>query len=252
MTSIEACVANGVLVRAPLDGVSYAGFVDPSGGSSNSMTLSVAHNENGHIILDCIVERKPPFSPDSVVSEFAETLRTYRISTVIGDRYAGEWPRERFAVRGVTYKSADMTRSELYLAFLPLLNSGRLDLLDNQRMIAQFVGLERRVSSSGRDSVNHSVGAHDDVSNSVAGAIVAAQGRTEPGFLTYMRAEVGFALQPAADRRLVKIRAPENISHVQLASGRHLGVPADRVIEVSEDDAKPLIAWSKFERVSLQ
>jgi hypothetical protein len=249
--SIEACVASGVLVRAPLDGVSYAGFVDPSGGSSDSMTLSVAHNENGHIILDCIVERKPPFSPDSVVSEFAETLRTYRILTVIGDRYAGEWPRERFAVRGVTYKPADMTRSELYLAFLPLLNSGRLDLLDNQRMIAQFVGLERRVSSSGRDSVNHTVGSHDDVSNCVAGAIVAAQGRTEPGFLTYMRAEVGFALQPAADRRQVKLRVPPNISHIQTMSGRHLGVPVDRIIDVSEDDAAPLVAQSKFERVSI-
>ena len=32
--AIEACVANGVTVRAPLEGVTYFGFCDPSGGSN--------------------------------------------------------------------------------------------------------------------------------------------------------------------------------------------------------------------------
>jgi hypothetical protein len=68
-----------------------------------------------------------------------------------------------------------MNRSELYLAFLPLLNSGRVDLLDNARMVAQFVGLERRSSRAGRDTVDHAPGAHDDVANAVAGALVTKQ-----------------------------------------------------------------------------
>ena len=63
-----------------------------------------------------------------------------------------------------------MNRSELYLAFLPLLNSGRLDLLDNARMVAQLVGLERRTARSGKDSVDHAPGGHDDIANAVAGA----------------------------------------------------------------------------------
>jgi hypothetical protein len=174
--AIEACVAAGVTVHAPLDGVTYFGFVDPSGGSSDSMTLAIAHNERGRVVLDCIVERKAPFSPDSVVGEFAATLESYRISTVVGDRYAGEWPRERFSVHGVTYRPADMNRSELYLAFLPLVNSGRLDLLDNARVIAQFVGLERRTARSGKDSVDHAPGGHDDIANAVAGAASLALG----------------------------------------------------------------------------
>jgi hypothetical protein len=149
--AIESCVAPGVMVRAPLEGVTYFGFCDPSGGSSDSMTMAVAHNESGRVVLDCIGERKAPFSPDSVVSEFADTLKAYRISTVVGDRYAGEWPRERFAAHGVTYRVADLNRSELYLAFLPLVNSGRVDLLDSSRMVAQFVGLERRTSRAGKD-----------------------------------------------------------------------------------------------------
>ena len=167
--AIEACVATGVLVRAPIEGVTYFGFVDPSGGSSDSMTMAVAHNEGGRVVLDCIGERKAPFSPDSVVSEFAETLKSYRISTVVGDRYAGAWPRERFSVHGVIYRTADLNRGELYLAFLPLVNSGRVDLLDSTRMVAQFVGLERRTSRGGKDFVDHAPGAHDDIANAVAG-----------------------------------------------------------------------------------
>ena len=172
--AIEACVATGVMVRAPIDGVTYFGFVDPSGGSSDSMTMAVAHNETGRVVLDCIGERKAPFSPDSVVSEFAETLKAYRIATVVGDRYAGEWPRERFSVHGIAYRTAELNRSELYLAFLPLVNSGRVDLLDSSRMVAQFVGLERRTSRAGKDSVDHAPGAHDDVSNSIAGVAALA------------------------------------------------------------------------------
>ena len=69
--------------------------------------MAVAHNEGGRVVLDCIGERKAPFSPDSVVSEFSETLKAYRIATVVGDRYAGEWPRERFSVHGITYRTAE-------------------------------------------------------------------------------------------------------------------------------------------------
>jgi hypothetical protein len=171
---IEACVASGVTVHAPLDGVTYFGFVDPSGGSSDSMTMAIGHNERGRVVLDCLAERKAPFSPDSVVSEFVETLKCYRISTVTGDRYAREWPRERFSVHGVTYRPAELNRSELYLAFLPLVNSGRVDLLDHQKMVTQFVGLERRTSRAGKDSVDHAPGGHDDIANSVAGVAALA------------------------------------------------------------------------------
>jgi hypothetical protein len=167
--AIEACVAKGVSVRSPLPGVRYFGFADPSGGSNDAMTLAIGHREGERVVLDCVVERRAPFSPDSVVTEFAGTLKVYRCSTVTGDRYAGEWPSERFQVHGIRYEPAELNRSELYLAFLPLVNSGRVELLDNPRMVTQFVGLERRTSRAGRDTVDHAPGAHDDVANSVAG-----------------------------------------------------------------------------------
>jgi hypothetical protein len=172
--AIDACVENGVTVRAPIDGVTYVGFVDPSGGSSDSMTLAIAHNDAGRVVLDCVAERKAPFAPDSVVIEFSALLKSYRVTTVTGDRYAGEWPRERFHVHGITYRPAEMNRSELYLAFLPLVNSGGVDLLDNARMLSQFINLERRVARSGKDRIDHPPGAHDDIANSAAGAAVLA------------------------------------------------------------------------------
>jgi hypothetical protein len=55
---------------------------------------------------------------------------------------------------------------------LPLINSGGVDLLDNDRLKTQLLGLERRTSRAGRDSIDHSPGGHDDIANAVAGAIV--------------------------------------------------------------------------------
>jgi hypothetical protein len=172
--AVEACVTRGVVARAPLNGVAYVAAVDPSGGASDSMTMAIAHNEGGRVIVDCVVERRPPFSPESVTKEFAETLKAYRISTVRGDRYAGEWPRERFQTHGIAYWPADLNRSEAYLAFLPLVSSGRVDLVDNQRVVNQFAALERRTGRNGKDSVDHKRGQHEDLANAVALAAVLA------------------------------------------------------------------------------
>ena len=38
----------------------------------------------------------------------------------------------------------------------------------------QFTSLERRISRGGRDSIDHPPGAHDDIANAVAGALVIA------------------------------------------------------------------------------
>ena len=36
--------------------------------------------------------RKPPFSPEQVVEEFAKIVRSYPCTKIYGDRYGGEWP----------------------------------------------------------------------------------------------------------------------------------------------------------------
>ena len=135
------------------------------------MTLAIAHKEGNTVILDMVRERRPPFSPEAVVEEFANELKNYRITTVAGDRYAGEWPRERFRLHGVNYEVADKSKSELYVALLPSVNSRAVDLLDDDRLVNQLVCLERRTARGGRDSVDHPRGTHDDLANAAAGAV---------------------------------------------------------------------------------
>ena len=70
-------------------------------------------------VLDAIRERRPPFSPEDVVREFAALLKSYRITEVQGDRYAGEWPCERFREHGFTYETAAKPKSDLYRDYCP-------------------------------------------------------------------------------------------------------------------------------------
>jgi len=172
--AVEACVSHGVFERAPVADVRYFGFLDPSGGSSDSMTMAIAHVEQGVAVLDLVREIRPPFSPESVVAEFSGVLKGYGVGTVRSDRYGGEWPRERLKVHGIECLPAGKPKSEIYLALLPAINSRRCDLLDNARLISQLCGLERRVARGGRDSIDHRPGAFDDVVNACAGALLLA------------------------------------------------------------------------------
>ena len=183
--AVGAVVVPGRYELPRVSEVRYFGFVDPSGGSQDSMTLAIAHNEKGTAVLDAVREHKPPFSPEAVASEFAEVLKAYRLSTVTGDRYGGEWPREQFRKRGIEYKPADKPKSELYLELLPAINSGKVELLDNTRLLAQLRSLERRTSRIGRDTVDHGPGGHDDLANAAAGALVGAMARPRVPFMVF-------------------------------------------------------------------
>jgi hypothetical protein len=179
---INACTFLGRFELPPISTLNYSAFVDPSGGSADSMTLAIAHPENGGAVLDAVREVKPPLSPESVVMEFAALMKSYRIRDVTGDRYAGEWPRERFREHGIEYKLSEKPKSDLYRDILPALNSGKIELLDIPRLSAQLCGLERRTARGGRDSIDHPPGAHDDVANAAAGALLLAGGGRGPDY----------------------------------------------------------------------
>ncbi len=168
---VEACTVPGRHELPRLADVSYKAFCDPSGGSSDSMTLTIAHREGDRVILDCVRERRAPFNPDDVTREFSETLKSFGLCRVRGDRYAGEWPKARFEAHGISYEAEERPKSVLYGMLLPALNSGKVELLDLPKMAAQLVGLERRTSRGGKDSIDHAPGAHDDIANAVAGVV---------------------------------------------------------------------------------
>jgi hypothetical protein len=127
----------------------YTAFTDAAGGTgSDSFTLAVAHKEGDKIILDVLRERKPRFVPANVVAEFCELLRSYRIAEVTGDRFSGGWCASEFKRHDIKYKASEKSKSELYLAALPLMLSGRAVLLDDATLRRQFSELERHNSVS--------------------------------------------------------------------------------------------------------
>jgi hypothetical protein len=167
---IEACIDKGVYERPYDKRNKYSAFCDPSGGSSDSFSLAIAHMESESVVIDCLREWKAPFSPPAIVAELAGVLRSYNLSRVTGDKYAAMWVVEAFRSVGIGYEHSTLTRSECYLNLLPSLNSRKISLLDNQRSVNQLANLERRTARSGKDSIDHPPGGHDDLANSLAGA----------------------------------------------------------------------------------
>lgn len=190
--TLDACIVTGVTERPPRRG-GYVAFVDPSGGSIDSMVLAIARQERRteedgtsvqKAVLCFLHEVEAPFDPSDAVKRLKQDLRRYGVTSIVGDAYAGQWPRSRFAAtdakakeKRVRYEVSDLNRSELYLELLPMMNAGEVELLDNATLKSQLNALERRTSRAGRDSVDHPPGGHDDVANAAAGALLVAAGR---------------------------------------------------------------------------
>jgi hypothetical protein len=167
---LDRCIASKVVERQPSAYFKFHAFCDPSGGSSDSFALAIGHrDENGIVIVDCLRESVPPFSPQQVVEDFCRDLARYRVTSVTGDRYAGEFPRELFRNFGVTYRPCTTSASDLFKELLPRLNNGTISLLDHPRAIGQLGNLERRTLAGGREAIDHPRSGKSDIANAIAG-----------------------------------------------------------------------------------
>ncbi len=158
---VEAAVVTGRFELPYNSALSYVAFTDTAGGSgADSFSLAIAHREKVagsdvfKGVLDCVREIRPPFNPDAATQEMAAMLKSYGLKKVVGDAYGGSWPAERFKAHGITYDistkvklqskvsnetpSGPLYRSEIYKTLLPLLNAGRVELLDHKKMVNQL------------------------------------------------------------------------------------------------------------------
>jgi hypothetical protein len=182
--AVLACVEGGLRERPPERRWQYIAAVDPASGSGgDSMTLAICHKTANTVVLDAVREVRPKFSPETVCDEFSALCKQYRITRVHGDRWAGGFSHDAFRRFGVNYTTVDKPKSEYYLQLAPLINSQAIDLLHHDKLVQQLVGLERKTARSGRDTIDHGPGQHDDIANSVAIAAALAQSRrySEPG-----------------------------------------------------------------------
>ena len=154
---VQHCALPNVFERSPMLNTRYYGFVDPSGGSSDSFASALGHFDYAKsvVVVDALKEVRAPLSPELATVELTKVLNLYHVDTVQGDHYAGNFPAEQFARCGIRYEQSKKSKSELYIDLLPLINSRRIELLDHPKLISQLTNLERRTSRSGRDSVDH-------------------------------------------------------------------------------------------------
>lgn len=174
---LAACVETDVAERAPIEGVTYVGAVDPSGGGADAFTLAIAHAETRageapRVVLD-LCRGWRTANVEAVVAEIATHLRRYRVSEIVGDRYSAEWVVSAFQRHGITYTHATRTRSEAYVELHPLIATGRAALLDHGALLKELRQLERRTGRL-RDVIDHPPRLHDDHANAAALAMVTA------------------------------------------------------------------------------
>ncbi len=90
-------------------------------------------------------------------------------------------------------------------------------------------------------------GRHDDQVDSTAQALAWARAKRGTGAEGW----IDFYRRPEEARptpKRMRLKAPEGVSHVHLLSGADLVVPYDRILELEESDAKPLLSapgWAR-------
>ncbi len=167
---IMGAIDRGVLLRYPQPNVAYKAAVDTSGGSNDDAVLAIGHvDEDKRAVIDRVMGQgpQPPFDMMAAVARFAEEMKKYRITKVSLDNYGGNTFKEAFRKLGIEPTVNEESASKMYEAFEPLLNGGRVILLDETMVEQQFLGLVWRGSK-----IDHPTGEHDDWSNAVASVTV--------------------------------------------------------------------------------
>jgi hypothetical protein len=173
---LDAAVVEGLHERPPVPGTSYVAYCDPSGGSHDSFTLGIGHNENGKLVLDVLRVRRPPFNPLAVCAEFAAVLKSYGLSRVVGDRYSAQFVVSAFQENGIYYEPSERSTSDVYLEILPHFAQGAIQLLDSRVLVNELRQLERR-TGRGKDVISHPPRGHDDAACSACGSLLLAVSR---------------------------------------------------------------------------
>src|SRR2546429_1661399 len=89
-----------------------------SGGSSRSFFFSsrrrhtrCSRDWSSDVCSSDLTASRPPFSPEQVTGEYAKLCKAYHVTQVVGDHYAGEFPRELFRNVGIEYRPAEIGRA---------------------------------------------------------------------------------------------------------------------------------------------
>lgn len=174
--TIEAAINYGRPAELPFiveDMKHLTFFADISGGRHDASTLCGGFtNRDGTFIPVGVWGRDAPHDPVAVIAEFAEIIRRYRCNRVISDNYAGTFVSGNFERQGIKFTRSKLVKSAIYLESVPHFMQGKVELINHKKSLRELRLLERRVSKSGRDAVDHPKNGSDDYINSVLGCLV--------------------------------------------------------------------------------
>jgi hypothetical protein len=201
---VTAAIQKGRGWNEPRPDIRYFAFVDPSSLVTDDFALGISHAEGGRLVLDLVEAISPggdpPRRPFQAVAQIAKTLQRFGIRFVTGDQYARNFAEDEFRKHGIGYLYSEETRSDLYGELLPYMMQRIVDLPDDPKLKAQLLSLDRVVTKTGRESIDHPRDGHDDSANVAAGSLAGA-------------AKIGLKLRPAEAQKpqgtLVEQRARE-------------------------------------------
>jgi hypothetical protein len=172
---IDAAVEYGrPLELPPQSGYNwYIAFTDSSGGvGADSYTLAIGHREDsGIFVIDVIRGTSGKFDPHQVTKEYANLCREYGVQSVTGDAYAAQWTAAAWEEQNIAYVKSDLPKSQIYLECVPLFTRGLVRLPDHPKLLRELRLLERHTHRSGKDTVDHGRGGHDDHANACCGLL---------------------------------------------------------------------------------
>ena len=180
--ALDACVGD-YRERSSIACVTYLAFADPSGGRGDSTTLAVAHREGEKIIVDAVRAWKGDIA--AVAGEIADVVKSYGLSSVMGDNYGADVTVTSLARVGVEYqpRPSGYDKSRLYLELVAPVLGGRVTFPNDPALMRELRSLDRRRGFGGRDKVDARGGAgRDDRANAAAGAVWLA-GNEEEGVI---------------------------------------------------------------------
>ena len=128
-------------------------------------------------MIDCVRGQHVPlgahsFDPMQATKAFADLVKQYRVGSVVGDNFSGEWVAGAWRKHSVTYVKIRTDEDPRFISkCLPLFTRGLVSLPDHARLLKELRLLERRVHRSGKDSVDHGRGGHDDYANCCCGVL---------------------------------------------------------------------------------
>ena len=139
------------------------------------------------------------------MTRFAAVLKEWGLSTVQGDKFAGETFLKDFERHHIDYRVSKQSKSDMYEALEPVLNAREVLLPDVSTLEQQLLSLVWR-----GNKIDHASGEHDDWANAVAGVVTRLAG-PERVPLTIISGEYASAKEADREFELMKRASAQSV-----------------------------------------